>query len=214
MLDKVLAPPVCLAEAFEDPPGLVPLGPETHDVDRAVMRRRQEYTTARWCARRALGGLGYGPVPIPRGERGAPVWPDGIVGSMTHCEGYRAAAVARAADVLSVGIDAENHLPLPEGVLEVIALPAERERCAELTAAEPQVHWGRLLFSMKESVYKTWFPLTRRWLDFEQADITIGPDGTFDARLLVADPAMPVERLGGRWLVDGGLLVTSITLLP
>ncbi|MCH0538909.1 4'-phosphopantetheinyl transferase superfamily protein [Streptomyces sp. MUM 203J] len=214
MLDKLLAPPVCLAEAFEDPPGLAPLGPEADDVARAVARRRQEYTTARWCARRALGGLGYGPVPVPRGERGAPVWPDGIVGSMTHCDGYRAAAVARAAEVLSVGIDAETHEPLPEGVLEAVSLPAERGRSAELAAAEPEVHWDRLLFSMKESVYKTWFPLTRRWLDFEQADITIGVDGTFEARLLVADPGMPVERLGGRWLVDRGLLVTAITLAP
>ena len=68
------------------------------------------------------------PQPVLPGERGAPRWPAGVVGSMTHCAGYRAAALVRAADLASLGIDAEPHGPLPEGVLRRVALPAERER--------------------------------------------------------------------------------------
>lgn len=213
VLEKVLQPPVRLAEVYDDPPGLTLLGAEPEEMSRAVPARRREFTTVRWCARQALAGLGIGPVPILRGERGAPRWPAGVVGSMTHCAGYRAAAVARDSDVRSVGIDAESHLPLPEGVLDVIALPTELRRLADLADAEPAVHWDRLLFSTKEAVYKAWFPLTHRWLDFDQADITIGTDGTFRARLSESHPRVPEEGVSGRWLVDRGLLVTAITVV-
>ena len=83
------------------------------------------------------------------------------------------------------------------------------------------MHWDRLLFSAKESVYKTWFPLARRWLGFEEAALlfTPGPDperGTFTADLLV-DPlpvvaGRPVRTLHGRYAVSGGLLGTAVTL--
>lgn len=53
--------------------------------------------------------------PVLTGEGGAPAWPDGVVGSMTHCDGYRAAAVANAGEVRGVGIDAAHHLPFPRG---------------------------------------------------------------------------------------------------
>ena len=80
----------------------------------------------RYCARQALGELGVPPVPILKGDKGEPCWPDGIVGSLTHCEGYRGAAVGRRDEVRSVGIDAEPHDVLPKGVLEAITLPDER----------------------------------------------------------------------------------------
>jgi 4'-phosphopantetheinyl transferase EntD len=60
-------------------------------------------------------------------------------------------------------------------MLELIALDAERVRLGQLAAVMPCVCWDRLLFSAKESVYKTWFPLARRWLGFESADILIDP---------------------------------------
>ncbi|GHG16246.1 4'-phosphopantetheinyl transferase family protein [Streptomyces zaomyceticus] len=214
MIGTLLPAPVSVAEAFEDPPGLTLIGLEREAVRTAAPKRLAEFTTARWCARRALAGLGMPPVPIPRGRRGAPVWPPGIVGSMTHHDGYRAAAVARQADARSLGIDAEPHLPLPDGVLELIALPAELRRIAELSGRHPLVHWDRLLFSMKESVYKAWFPLTYRWLGHEEADIVMDPAGTFTAHLFASHPRVPPEGFTGRWTVDRGLVVTSILVPP
>ncbi|MDT9684219.1 4'-phosphopantetheinyl transferase superfamily protein [Streptomyces sp. TRM76323] len=214
MIDLLLPSGVSVAEAFHDPPDLPLLGTEAEEVSRAVDKRRREFTTARWCARRALAGLGIGPVPIPRGERGAPVWPDGIVGSMTHCQGYRAAAVARDTDLRSLGIDAEEHLPLPDGVLGLVASEGEREHLAELARVRPGVHWDRLLFSAKESVYKAWFPLTRRWLGHDEAELVFAADGTFAARLLAHDPRVPAEGFTGRWAVDGALAVTAVTVPP
>lgn len=137
MIDLILPSAVSVAEAFDDPPGLPLLGTEAEEVSRAVDKRRREFTTARWCARRALAGLGVAPVPVPRGERGAPVWPDRIVGSLTHCQGYRAAAVARDTDLRSLGIDAEDHLPLPDGVLDMVASEAERAHLAALARLHP-----------------------------------------------------------------------------
>ncbi|HEY0002943.1 MAG TPA: 4'-phosphopantetheinyl transferase superfamily protein [Actinoplanes sp.] len=213
MLADLLPAAVCVAEVFADPPDARLFPAEEPFVARAVAGRRQEFVTGRHCARAALAGLGVAPVAIVRGERGAPQWPGGVVGSITHCTGYRAAAVARADQVTTLGIDAEPAQPLPAGVLRLVSLPGEREMLAELAADRPEVPWDRLLFSAKESVYKAWAPLTGTWLDFSDAELTIGTTGTFLAKLLI-DGARLVggERgeLTGRYLVRDGLVVTAV----
>ncbi len=185
-------------------------------VTRAVPKRRVEFATVRACARAALAELGVAPVPILPGVRGAPGWPAGIVGSMTHCAGYRGAAVASDRFAASIGIDAEPHGPLPDGVLDAIARPEEHGRLAELAAGAPRVHWDRLLFSMKESVYKAWFPLTGSWLDFEEASITIEPaTGTFTAVLQVPGPVLDGRELttfDGRFSTSDTLVLTAIAV--
>jgi 4'-phosphopantetheinyl transferase EntD len=95
-------------------------------------------------------------------------------------------------------------------VLDLISLESERERIAALAVDVPNaVHWDRVLFSAKESVYKAWFPLTRRWLGFEQADIDLRLDGTFEAKLLTTESGVP-HGFAGRWAVSGGLIATAI----
>jgi 4'-phosphopantetheinyl transferase EntD len=214
MIESILSARVTCAEAFGDPPDVVLFPEEEALVARAVDKRRREFATARACARTALARLGVAPAPILSGERGAPQWPPGIVGSITHCAGYRAAAVARACDMLTVGLDAEPDEVLPDGVLNMISLPGEHARLRDLAVAAPGTCWDRLLFCAKETVYKAWFPLTRRWLGFEEVDVTINPaDGTFEARLLVAAPAvggLPLTGFSGRWRASGGLIVTAI----
>ncbi|MFJ9538550.1 4'-phosphopantetheinyl transferase [Streptomyces sp. NPDC101225] len=225
MIEELLPHEVVAVEVHGDDGGeYAPLYPEEAAVvARAVPKRRREFALARACARRAMDKLGVPPQPLLPGERGAPVWPPGLVGSMTHCDGYCAAALARAADLASLGIDAEPHQPLPEGVLEAVALPTETQRLRRLAGERPGVHWDRLLFSAKESVYKAWFPLTGRWLDFTEADIevSVGPDaplhGGLRAELLVPGPLVGGRRLGhfeGRWTVQRGLAATAITVSP
>ncbi|MFJ4705502.1 4'-phosphopantetheinyl transferase [Streptomyces anulatus] len=220
MIGELLPDRVVAVEAHgEDDAGCAPLYPEEEAVvAEAIVRRRREFAVVRACARRALGRLGVPPGPILPGERGAPRWPDGVVGSMTHCDGYRAAAVARATDLLSLGIDAEPHVPLPDGVLRPVALPSERDRIDGLALRRPSVHWDRLLFSAKESVYKAWFPMTGEWLGFDDADIEIraaagGPRrGGFRATLLVPGPPLRGGRLvhvEGKWMIRRDLIVTA-----
>ncbi|UCM91808.1 4'-phosphopantetheinyl transferase family protein [Streptomyces marincola] len=218
MFRGLLPEPVAVVETAQDvaDPGLFP--EEAERIAAAVDERRREFGTVRYCARSALAGLGGPRVPLLPGERGAPRWPDGFVGTMTHCRGYRAAAVARAADMDGVGMDVEPNEPLRDsGVLNLIALPEERAALPGLAARRPDVAWDRLIFSAKESVYKVWFPLTRKWLDFEEAVIEPDPDaGTFRARLLVPGPVVNGVRLGGftgRWDVRDGLVGTAIGLV-
>jgi 4'-phosphopantetheinyl transferase EntD len=138
------------------------------------------------------------------------------VGSITHCDGYRAAALARGDDVVTIGVDAEPNEPIPPEVLELVADDAERAWVTELRAAAPQVSWDRLLFCAKEAVYKAWFPLTRRWLDFSEASVTVdAAAGTFAARLLVSatrPDGQPLTGFTGRWLARDGLVLTAIVL--
>ncbi|MGH3377385.1 MAG: 4'-phosphopantetheinyl transferase family protein [Actinoallomurus sp.] len=216
MIEEILPPEVAVVEAFDDPGDTVLFPEEEAVVARAVDKRRREFTTARGCARKALATLGLPPSPIVPGERGAPAWPAGVVGSMTHCDGFRAAAVAREERVRTVGLDAEPNGPLPEGVREAIATPTEIDWLAERDGDGSGVFWDRLIFSAKESIYKAWFPLTHLWLDFEEAIVTPDPAaGTFEARLLVPGPVVDGRRLSGfagRWIVANGLVATAITV--
>lgn len=205
------------AESFASSPGTGLFPEEEALIARASAKRRRDFTAGRECAREALAALGAAKVPILRGYRGAPLWPAGIVGSITHCSGYCAAAVARASDLAAIGLDAEPHAALLGGVLEMISLPAERARLRGLAAASPQIAWDRLLFCAKEAVYKAWFPLTGRWLGFSDADITVNAaDGTFHARLLVSAPGGAAPRLNdgftGRWLSRDNFILAAITV--
>jgi 4'-phosphopantetheinyl transferase EntD len=216
MIEEILPAEVVAVEARHDLVNAALLGAEEKVVGRAVEKRRREFTTGRACAHAALERLGLPPSPILSGERGEPRWPGGVVGSITHCDGYRACAVARTREISTVGIDAEVNAALPEGVQSEIALPEELSWLGELKRDSPTVHWDRLLFSAKESVYKAWFPLTERWLDFDEASILVDPSaGTFSARLLVSGPVLDGRRLtafSGRWLVRDGLILTAIAL--
>src|SRR6516225_8640665 len=95
-------------------PGLFPA--EEPAVRTAGPRRRAEFTAGRRCAREALARLGLPAAPVLAGRAGEPRWPAGVTGSITHCAGYRACAVARTADVTALGIDAEPDARLPAGL--------------------------------------------------------------------------------------------------
>ncbi|WFE19544.1 4'-phosphopantetheinyl transferase superfamily protein [Solwaraspora sp. WMMD937] len=223
MIEALLPATAVAREAFDDSIPVTLFPEETAVVGNAVDKRRREFGTARRCAHEALAELGFPGVPVPSGPRREPRWPDGVVGSITHCAGYRAAVVARSVDLTTVGIDAEPHEPLPSGVLNSITVPDELTWLAARRDTHPQVHWDRLLFCAKEAVYKAWYPLAERWLGFEQAyvEATPGPggaatDGDFTARLLVPGPALPdgtpLTGFTGRWLARNGLIVAAISV--
>lgn len=213
MIDEILPAGAVVATTRGDLH--TPLFPEERTVIRQALESRyREFVTGRACARSALARLGLPMQAIPAGPRGNPQWPTGIVGSITHCQGFRAAAVGRARDFATIGIDAEPNEKLPDGVIEVIALPGELGWVEQLMRDVPAICWDRLLFSIKEAVYKAWFPLTARDLGFEDAYIAADPRRReFSARLLVAG-LVPgeIERssLSGRWHVSDGLIVTAI----
>ncbi|BAW92304.1 4'-phosphopantetheinyl transferase family protein [Actinomyces sp. Chiba101] len=185
---------------------------ETALAERMVDRRRREFATVRGCARRALLGLGHRRPPMVPGSAGEPTWPAGVVGSMTHCEHYRAAAVARQEDVDCLGVDAEPNAPLPAGVLARVATtPEELGRLRGLAAERPDVAVDRLLFSVKESLYKAWYPRERRWLGFGDALVRLD-DGGFIADLTDPRPGGRTRRLHGRWILAEGTIATAVVV--
>ncbi|MEU0397698.1 4'-phosphopantetheinyl transferase superfamily protein [Streptomyces sp. NPDC006208] len=222
MIEELLPEAVVVVEAYDHSTTDAQVYPEEAAlVARSVDTRRREFAAVRSCARRAMTALGLPPQPVLPGEHGAPSWQAGLVGSMTHCEGYCAAALAHTVDMASLGIDAEPDGPLPDGVLPLVSLSAERNRLRRLAADAPGIHWDRLLFSAKESVYKVWSPLTVKWLDFDEAEIEIfvdpgGPsNGTFRAKLLVPGPRVGdrrLDRFEGRWTIQHGLVATAVAV--
>jgi 4'-phosphopantetheinyl transferase EntD len=212
---EALVPPAASAEMHADVPEATMFASEAACVTGAFAGRRREFATARCCARDALRRIGVTGVPILPDPDRVPRWPAGVIGSMTHCEGYRAAAVARSDELGGVGIDAEPHAPLPVEALELLLRAEERAALRALAEAEPALHWERIAFCAKEAVFKAWFPLTRRWLDFEDVSIAVDPDGTFAARVLV--PGLRVgdrepDAFSGRWVVDHGLAVAASSI--
>jgi 4'-phosphopantetheinyl transferase EntD len=215
VLERILPPAATVvASAGERSVELFP--EEEAALGNAVEVRRLEFVTARACARDALSRLGLPAQPIPVGARGEPLWPAGIVGSITHCTGYRACAVAPASELLTIGVDAEVDDPLPAGLIGDIALPEEQGWVEAAAATDPGVSWDRLLFSIKESIYKAWFPLTRSWLGFEDASVAIDrARGTFSASLLVPGSTLGGHKLdgfSGRWIAAERLLLSAIAV--
>lgn len=215
MLEQILPKSVAVVRTKADLS--VQLFPEEELlIRRAVDRRRREFTTTRACARVALAQLGIRVQPIPVGTHGSPRWPAGTVGSITHCDGYRAAAVARTRDFSTIGIDAEPHEPIADGVLRVIALGSEREWLQTCLRDVPEVCWDRLLFSIKEAVFKAWFTLTSRTLGFGDSEVELHRSRQeFSARLSVTERTLDGSEppiLAGRWLIKDGLIGTAVTL--
>ncbi|WP_144122900.1 4'-phosphopantetheinyl transferase family protein [Catellatospora sichuanensis] len=215
MIEELLEPDVIAVEAFGDVPGEPIFPGEEALLANSVPARRQEFVTARRCAREALGRLGFSPAPIGTGPRREPLWPHGVAGAITHCVGYRAAAITTK--LAAIGIDAEPNGPLPPDVADQVTTAGEPAMLAELAGAYPSIPWGRVLFSAKESVYKAWYPLTGRWLGFEEAVLTIDPAArTFRARLLTRgermDGGVPLTGVAGRFLVTDRLILTAVTV--
>jgi 4'-phosphopantetheinyl transferase EntD len=213
-LEAILPASVSVAATRADIPDVALFPQEAAAVGQAVEQRRREFATARACARAALEPWGLSRRPIPMGPNGAPQWPAGIVGSITHCDGYRGCAVARSEDLAAIGIDAEPDAPLPDAVLPAVAAIEERAWVSSLTRDAPGVHWDRLLFSIKEAAYKAWSTLTERPLGFEQAIVSVDPSSSsFEARLPVLGPDAASGRptaLSGRWLVRDGIVLTAV----
>lgn len=122
-------------------------------VARSAPKRRRDFGLGRACARAALAGLGHGDAVIAKDRNGAPVWPAGIAGSITHTQDYAAALVGESGRFAGIGIDAERAGGVTKDLWPRLFSETERKmlgaHCDPLLAAT-------LLFSAKEASYKAW----------------------------------------------------------
>ena len=132
------------------------------------VKARRASGAARRVARELLRQhFGQPEAAIPRGQGGAPVWPAGFVGSLAHNEATAVAALARASDFRGLGIDIEPNASLGADLVALVATPREIRRYA------PRVVESRLLFVVKEAVYKALNPLDGRFLEFHDIEVDL-----------------------------------------
>ena len=187
-----------------------PLWPEEEAlIGHAVEKRRREFALGRAAARQALAALGAPAGAISRHEDRSPIWPAGFIGSITHCNGFCGAVVARQRDITSIGFDAEPARPLPDGVDRRIY---GAEEAAHFSALPSSVNWPKLAFSAKEAFYKCFYPMTKARLGFHEAQVRFTPDGSFEIASQAA-AAFLDGTVQGRWLVRDGLVFTSFVKL-
>jgi len=148
-------------------------------VANAGEKRRRDFTLGRVCAHAALTQLGGDENVIGRGKSGAPRWPDGFCGSITHTAGYAAAMVARRADFPGLGVDAERVGGVTQKLWPRLF---DGEETALLTALSPQLQLrvATILFSAKEACFKAWSPLGAAPQSFQDIHVALRDDG-FDA---------------------------------
>lgn len=184
-------------------------------VARAVDKRKWEFRAGRHCARLALGELGMSATALLSGPDRAPVWPAGVVGSITHTgageHAYAAAVVARATEVRALGVDAELAEPLADGLLPRVLLPAE-QAFVDTFAERERGLVAMLHFSAKEAFYKCQYPLTQRFLGFQDVEVTFELErNRFRARL--HDATKNGEfALSGQFSLGDDLIVTAVEL--
>jgi 4'-phosphopantetheinyl transferase EntD len=130
---------------------------------------RRASGAARIVARQLMQRLGLTSAGIPKDPSGMPIWPAGFVGSLAHDETVAVAAVARSQDFRAVGIDIEPALPLPADMRDLVLSAREQQSLGEDPLA------ARVVFSVKEAVYKAVYPLDRVFLEF--ADIQVDLKG-------------------------------------
>lgn len=183
-------------------------------IERAVAKRRREFTAGRLCARAALARVGVPPAPLlPNSDR-TPRWPEGIVGSISHCDGYCGVVVARRERFAGLGLDAEVAAPLDPALVPRICRPSELERLPG-SAPPPGTSWEKLVFSAKESTYKCYYPLARTFLGFHDVEIGFAAEQARFTAILVKDAAPDAagaRSFRGRFACDGVRVVTGVAL--
>ena len=171
-------------------------------VNGAVPQRRSEFSTGRWCAREAMKAIGLAPSPIPVGLRRAPLWPEGVTGSISHVGAISAAVVGLSCWYTGIGIDlVEIASAIPTVAAAEAFLISPQEKDLPFTAAG--IDPGVLRFSAKESVIKAVSREADRWIEFTEIQVQF-TESRFEA--LVQDCASPVR---GWWAVCEDFLLTA-----
>jgi 4'-phosphopantetheinyl transferase EntD len=174
-----------------------------------VEKRRLEFTHGRHCAHQAMRKLGLPVRPILKGTDRAPIWPEDICGSISHSGTSAAAVIAPREQLAVIGLDLETAGPLNSDIADMICRPDER-------TASDNGDRAKLLFSIKEAVYKCIYPMIKCYVDFQEMEILLHEDEAnfsaqshspnFDARLL--------DRLQGRYYSNSELVISSAWILP
>lgn len=177
----------------------------------AVEKRHREFAAGRAAAHRAMQALGRAPQAIPVGENRAPIWPEGLVGSITHTRSCAMAIVAHQDQLRGIGIDVEEDKPLADDLWPAICSPDEQ---AWLRQQQNPGQLAKLVFSAKEAAYKCQFTISQRYYGFDGMELRIDlKTGKFSARFCADQaPFRCGDHVEGRFAIGAGLIVTTAEL--
>lgn len=148
-------------------------------IARSAHNRQAEFFFGRYAARRAIRAVGGPVADVLIGAAREPLWPAGLIGSITHTPDFAAASVLHSADCNGLGIDIERAAG-EEELVALCSLVVSNEEMAlvdSLVSRFSRSHLLTLVCSAKESLFKAVFAVVRRFFDFHSARVVdIRPD--------------------------------------
>lgn len=183
---------------------------ELPSIQAVAARRRRTFIAGRACAHAALSELGLEPRSIPSGRSGLPVWPPNVLGSISHTDRFAAAIVSNNASLLALGLDVEGDEPFEDGIAVGLVSRPEELRPGLDPSHHSNLERGKLLFVIKEAIYKAYYPRYGSFLEFHDVRVSINEErGTFDAEVLGGPrfQTLVESPLRGRFAFTSGLIV-------
>ncbi|PCC14214.1 MULTISPECIES: 4'-phosphopantetheinyl transferase family protein [unclassified Pseudoalteromonas] len=141
------------------------------EFGRAVARRQAEFLAGRYCAKIALTELGTSDTHVSIGCHRNPIWPQKIVGSITHSDNVTLCAVSFSHCNDFIGIDVEPLMS--QYVVRDIrsnVVGSQEERLLMQTGMTSE-QYITLAFSAKESLFKAVFPYVGEYMGFEESQV-------------------------------------------
>ncbi|MCG8314467.1 MAG: 4'-phosphopantetheinyl transferase superfamily protein [Pseudomonadales bacterium] len=181
-------------------------------ITRAVEKRKREFRAGRHAAHKALEALGYKQSVLKVGEQRQPLWPEDIIGSISHTKGFCACAAASKGKLISIGIDVEPLSQVDAASLPLICTRKELQTIEQLQNTCP-TPLCKLVFSAKECVHKVYHPLNGHTLDFLDAEIELDIENkSFTAHINNPEkkPPIPIKKLSGYFDYDDQFIYTVI----
>jgi 4'-phosphopantetheinyl transferase EntD len=202
---------VVTAETTVFPPAEALHPEELRQVRGAVIQRIREFAAGRACARAGLAELGIPDLTLLSGDDRLPTWPPGIAGSITHTANYCAAAIVPTDRVRSIGLDAEPNEPLDRELFPYVCSPSEllwlsANACSE----KDQGLLARLMFTVKEAVFKSQYPITHHYLEFDEVQVTVDLNSGGFRAVVASHKSLNGLSFSGEYLLTQDLILAGV----
>ncbi len=184
---------------------------EQAETTKMGAKRLKDFRASRYCARKALEQVNISGFPLLPSKDRAPVWPAEISGSITH-KGDRCLAVISAkSKITSIGVDIEYNSPLKNTLTKQILTESEIQG----TDHDSQdLILAKLIFSIKESIYKCLNPIYNQWIGFK--DVTVKLNQSMNNFQVIAEnslhPSISLNAIQGSWLIEKDYIYSSCWL--
>lgn len=173
-------------------------------------KRLADFSTGRYCALKALEQLGIHDAIIPIGEDRAPIWPEGIVGSISHCDSLTGAIVAKSSDHISLGLDIEEIGRVTPDLWDLVFTENEKNYLSGLSHENKHVQ-STAIFSIKEAFYKFQNPITKTFLDFLDVEVVLQDFNNVCVLSELISESSEIRKNKVRHYLECGCVVSIVT---